>query len=104
MDDLKLEHLADGGATVIVEVIRQNGTCRAGHRVGDQVVFDGLHVRGKLCIHALYSMLPKVFAMRYGAEFPWLRDKDIATHACPDAFNPVVFEVRRLRDEPKKKR
>lgn len=40
-------------------------------------------------------MLPKVFALRSGARFLWLGDKDVATHACPDAFNPVVFEVRR---------
>lgn len=99
MENPDQERFPDGGAKIIVEVIRQEGTCIAGHRVGDQVIFDGLHVRGKLCIHALYSMLPKVFAMRYGAEFPWLQDSDVATHACPDAFNPVVFEVRRLSDE-----
>ena len=40
--------------------------------------------------------LPKVFAMRYGAVFPWLEDHDAATHACPDAKNPVVFEIRRV--------
>jgi len=93
------EGFADSGATVIVQVISQEGHCAAGHCTGDQVILDGLHVRGKLCIHALYSMLPKVFAFRYGAEFPWLQDKDVATHACPDAFNPVVFEIRRLRDD-----
>ncbi|MGB9441251.1 MAG: hypothetical protein WCB15_25145 [Desulfobacterales bacterium] len=48
---------------------------------------------------ALYSFLPKVFAMRYGADFPWLKkNKDVSTHACPDAYNPVVFEIRRVRD------
>lgn len=89
----------DSGATVVLEVISQQGHCTAGHQVGDVVVFDGLHVQGKLCIHALYSMLPKVFAMRYGAQFPWLEDKDVSTHACPDAFNPVVFQIRRAGDE-----
>ena len=84
--------------TIVAQVIRQEGHCGAGHQVGDQVVFDGLTVQGKMCIHALYSLLPKVFAMRYGAEFPWLADPDVATHACPDAWNPVVFEVRRMRD------
>jgi uncharacterized repeat protein (TIGR04076 family) len=37
-------------------------------------------------------------AMRYGAQFPGLEDKVVATHACPDAYNPVVFEVRRIKD------
>ena len=36
--------------------------------------------------------------MRYGANFPWLDDKDVTTHACPDAYNPVVFEIRRVRE------
>jgi len=84
---------------IVAKVIRQEGHCAAGHQVGDEVFFDGETVQGKVCIHALYSFLPKVFAMRYGAEFPWLDDPDVATHACPDAWNPVVFEIRRVRRE-----
>jgi uncharacterized repeat protein (TIGR04076 family) len=53
-------------------------------------------VEGKICIHALYSMLPAVFALMYGARFPWLSDPDKKTHACPDAANPVVFEITRV--------
>jgi len=81
-----------------VGVISQKGNCAAGHQVGDEVLFDGLNVQGKICIHALYSLIPKVFALHYDAHFPWLEDPDLATHACPDAWNPVVFEVRRLRN------
>ena len=82
--------------TIIAKVIRQEGHCALGHKVGDEVVFDGETVQGRMCIHALYSVLPKVFAMRYGAVFPWLEDPDVAAHACPDAKNPVVFEIRRV--------
>jgi uncharacterized repeat protein (TIGR04076 family) len=90
---------ADAPCKIIAKVISQKGTCEFGHKVGDEVVFDGETVQGRVCLSALYSFLPKVFAMRYGATFPWLKDdKDRATHACPDAFNPVVFEVRRVRD------
>ena len=81
-----------------LRVIEQKGTCGFGHEVGDVVVFDGRQVNGEICLSALCSVLPKVFAMRYGVEFHWLEDKDIATHACPDAYNPVVFEVRRVRE------
>ncbi|MBC7249477.1 MAG: TIGR04076 family protein [Anaerolineae bacterium] len=83
---------------VVVTVISQHGQCAFGHQVGDRVVFDGRTVQGEICLHALYSFLPKVFAMRYGAQFPWLEDKDVATHACPDAYNPVVFEIRRVKE------
>jgi len=43
------------------------------------------------------TMLPKVYALRYGAEFPWAKNKDVIQNACPDAENPVVFEIRRIR-------
>ena len=88
----------DQGFTITARVIQQEGHCAAGHHVGDEVIFDGRTVQGKVCIHALYSFLPKVFAMRYGAEFPWLEDQDVCSHACPDASNPVVFELRRVRE------
>jgi len=85
--------------TIVAKVITQEGHCAAGHRVGDEVTFDGLTINGKVCIHSLCSFLPKMFAMRYGATFPWLEDPDVSTHACPDAKNPVVFEIRRIREE-----
>jgi len=90
----------DKGYRVVAKVISRQGTCAFGHQEGDEVVFDGETVQGRICLHALYSFLPKVFAMRYGAEFPWLKDnKDVSTHACPDAYNPVVFEIRRIREK-----
>jgi uncharacterized repeat protein (TIGR04076 family) len=89
----------DSGYRIVVKVISRQGTCQFGHEVGDTVIFDGETIQGRICLSALYSFLPKVFAMRYGAQFPWLKeDKDLATHACPDAYNPVVFEIRRIRE------
>ena len=87
----------DAGYNIVARVISQKGHCPLGHKVGDEVFFDGQSVQGKICIHALYSFISKVFAMRYGANFPWLENPEVATHPCPDAKNPVVFEIRRLR-------
>ena len=83
-----------------LKVIKQQGTCTAGHKVGDEILisFRKNEIKGRVCLHSLYSILPKVFAMAYGAEFPWLADPDISTHACPDAWNPVVYEVHRLHE------
>lgn len=84
---------------VIARVLSQKGTCGLGHKVGDTVSFTEAGVQGKICIHALYSMLPAVFAMLFEARFPWLNDPDTKTHACPDAYNPVVFEISRVWDD-----
>jgi uncharacterized repeat protein (TIGR04076 family) len=81
-----------------VKVKSQKGKCAFGHEVGDKIVFDGKSVRGDICYSALMVLLPKVYAMRYGSEFPWTEDKDSIFNACPDADNPVVFEIRRIRE------
>jgi uncharacterized repeat protein (TIGR04076 family) len=77
------------------------GACAPGHSVGDKVVFGGETVQGRVCLHALYRVPSKVFAMRYGAGLPWLDSKhqDVGTQACPDPQNPVVFKVRRAPEE-----
>ena len=83
---------------IVVTVKSVQGHCSFGHQVGDQIVFDGETVQGRVCLSALYSFLPKVFAMSYEAKFPWLKDPNVAVHACPDPYNPVVFEVRRVAE------
>ena len=82
---------------VEAKVLSQKGSCALGHKVGDVVKFTEYGVEGQICIHALYSMLPAVFAMLFDAKFPWLDNPDVKTHACPDAYNPVVFQISRIR-------
>ncbi|MCX6570036.1 MAG: TIGR04076 family protein [Candidatus Aminicenantes bacterium] len=80
---------------VRAKVISVKSTCGHGHKVGDVVRFTEGGVDGHICIHAMYSMLPKIFAMMFNASFPWAKDPDVLTHPCPDADTPVVFELTR---------
>ena len=99
MEKKPVEGFKEGDYKIVASVIRQEGRCQFGHQVGDSVVFDGETIQGRVCMSALCSFMPKVFALRYGADFPWLKDdKDVARHACPDYKNPVVFELRRMRE------
>ena len=82
---------------VEVTVKNQKGKCAFGHKVGDKIVFDGKTVKGSICYSALMVLLPKVYALRYGAVFPWAEDRDVICNACPDAENPVVFDIRRVK-------
>jgi len=82
---------------VTAKVISQKGSCGIGHKVGDEITFTEDGVEGKICIHALYSFIPKVFAMMFDSQFPWLNDPDVSTSACPDAYNPVIFEISRKK-------
>ena len=80
-------------------VISQEGHCDAGNKVGDSITFDwGTHeIEGRLCLHALYSVMPKIYAMAQGGNVAFAKADDgtlVARHACPDGYNPLILELR----------
>ena len=79
---------------IIIVVVSQKGTCAAGHRVGDQFII-GQKTPAGLCSWAFSTLFPFAEVLEFGGSFPWEKDPNKATVACPDAENPVVFEVRR---------
>jgi uncharacterized repeat protein (TIGR04076 family) len=81
---------------VIAKVISQKGTCAAGHKAGDEFVI-GQETPAKMCSWAYYTLFPFATTLQFGGSFPWEKDKDKTTVACPDPGNPVVFELKRLR-------
>ncbi len=81
---------------VVAKVVSQNGTCGAKHKVGDKWVIGSKTPEG-ICLSAFNALFPSLRVLRFGGSFPWETDPDVTTVACPDARNPVVFELRRLR-------
>jgi len=89
-------------------VISQKGHCDAGNKVGDEITFDwDTHeIEGRLCLHALYSVMPKnalysvmpkIYAMAQGGNVAFAQADDgtlVARHACPDGYNPLILELR----------
>ncbi|MBA7684564.1 hypothetical protein ES703_92969 [subsurface metagenome] len=82
---------------VRIKVISQKGSCEAGHKVGDQWLVGEKTPEG-MCIFAFSSLFPIITPLMYGGAFPWEKDPDKTTAACPDPGNPVVFELRREKD------
>ena len=82
---------------VRVKVISQKGHCAAGHKVGDEWLVGEKTPEG-MCIFAFASLFPFMTPLIYGGAFPWEKDPDKATAACPDGQNPVIFEISRVRD------
>jgi len=77
-----------------IKVVSQKGTCHAGHKVGDEWVIGSKTPEG-ICLGAFHTLYPTLFSLIIGAPM-WGPDPDVSTIACPDANNPVVFEMRRL--------
>ena len=80
-------------------VISQEGHCAANNKIGDEITFDwDTHeIEGRLCLHALYSVMPKIYAMAQGGNVAFAKAQDgtlVARHACPDGYNPLILELR----------
>ena len=82
---------------VSIRVVSQKGHCAREHKAGEQWVSEGKTPEG-ICLSAFNSLTPFLRVLMYGGVLPWADDPDTATIACPDAANPVVFELRRLRE------
>ncbi len=91
-------------AKVVLKIISVTGTCAAGHCPGQEFDLSGdftLGGSGKpgvLCAAAFAAAFPSWRVLRHNGEFPWEEDRETAHVVCPDPLNPVVMELRRIRD------
>ena len=78
---------------VIAKVISQKGTCSAGHGIGDEFAVGQTTPEG-MCSWTFYTLFPFAEVLQFGSSSPWEKDSDKTIVACPDAANPVAFELR----------
>jgi uncharacterized repeat protein (TIGR04076 family) len=91
-------------AKVILKIVSVKGTCAAGHKVGQEfdlskdfsLGYSG--ASGAICPSAFYALFPSWRVLRHAGELPYEEDKEKAHVACPDPFNPVVLELRRVKE------
>ena len=81
---------------VMARVVSQEGTCAAGLNGGDEFSV-GEKTPDNICSFAYTAIFPFAVALMTGGSFPWEKDPERTTVACPDAENPVVIELRRIR-------
>jgi uncharacterized repeat protein (TIGR04076 family) len=78
---------------VTVKVISQKGHCIADQKVVDEWVV-GSHTLAGICVAAFNSLLPTIRVLRFNGSYGDAKKHDIA---CPDATNPMVYEVKHIR-------
>ena len=79
-----------------ITVVSQEGTCGAGHKVGDKWIVKET-TPGGICLSAYKNVESGIDVLKYGGSFPWSKDPDVSAAVCPDPGNPVVFEIKRLK-------
>ncbi len=79
---------------VRLRIVSQKGTCVFNHKVGQEFDVSGVTPEG-MCPAAYHSAHPSIFALMFGAELPWEKEKGTAHIACPDSENPLVMEIKK---------
>ena len=83
---------------VTVKDIQGTGKCPLGHKKSDTWLIENNFTPTNFCMIAFAAIYPAIRTMRYGGEHPW-GESDATSNCCPDWYNPVVFEIRRLPPE-----
>ena len=85
-----------------IKVVSQTGTCLGGHKVGEEWLMKGKDELWKtpagICIFAFDAIYSQIQTLMFGGTFPWGYEPDVVRCACPDSYNPVVFELTRLKE------
>ncbi len=83
---------------MIVEVVKAQGKCSYGYKVGDKWETTGLKCIPGFCGAAFHTAFPALFALNFGAKFFFMPDPNaIDTVTCPDGGN-IVFKVTRVEE------
>lgn len=78
-----------------IEVKECTGKCFYGYKVGDRIETRGLKTPEGFCGAAYHMMFPTLFALNFGASFPFEEDPNsLTTPTCPDGGH-IVFKVTR---------
>ncbi len=84
------------GFRVIGRVISVQGVCSAGHKEGDAFELS-FHNTAGLCGGFYHDIFPAITMLQFGGEYPW-GERDVVEVECPDRYNLVKLELRRVRE------
>lgn len=64
-------------------------------KVGQEFITDGTIPEG-FCSWAWNNIFKEILTLRFGGNFPWMKEKGTGVFCCTDGFRPVIFELRRI--------
>lgn len=83
---------------MLIEVEYSNGKCPYEYKVGDKFEVLGLRTPANFCGAAYHLIFPVLFALNFGASFPFEEDPNCKTGiTCPDGAK-VKFKIKRLEE------
>ena len=61
------------------------GHCYHGYKIGDEIVLDDFtHPPQHFCLGLAHAMFPVIYALSFGAKFPFMENQHSLKVTCPD--------------------
>lgn len=74
------------------------GECRGKvHKIGQEFTFEHT-TPGAMCLGAWNAIAPYLITLSCGGNFPWEKEKGVATIRCPDPDAGILLELRRIEE------
>lgn len=95
-------HKGPNPKKMVISVEEVCGKCFHNYKAGDKWETVGLRTIPDFCGAAFHTMFPVLFALNFGAKFPFMDNPDsLNTVTCPDGGS-IRFRVTRVEGESKK--
>ena len=78
-------------------VIKVEGDCYHGYKIGDELILeDFTHPPKHFCLGLAHAMFPTIYALSFGAKFPFMDNQRSLKVTCPDGgkleFKAEIFD------------
>ena len=66
---------------------------------GQQFIAEATSAPEGFCPAAFADIFRYISGLRFGADYPWMKEKGQVLVCCTDGFRPVVFRVERIEEQ-----
>jgi len=85
--------MSDKEKKIIATVIKMDGICNAGHKIGDTFELS-THKTGGLCGFFYHEMFPRLSVIQYGGRYPWWEEgQNVFEFTCNDRKVDLTIRV-----------
>ena len=65
---------------------------------GQEFIIDGPGFPQGFCAWAYADIQRDITHLRFGGDYPWMKDKGTLLCSCTDGVRPVIFKLERIED------
>lgn len=65
--------------------------------IGEEFIVEGSDCPQGFCMAAFADIYRFISGLKFGANYPWMKEPGTVIACCTDGFRPVVFKLERIK-------